>query len=89
VGDRQLSGQPEHDPFAPVAVSPRFATPLAVVGIVLAFAAALTGLAVIAGPVGMAVGLIAHLKGSRLGMPAAVLAAIGMITGMAIAMWLR
>lgn len=84
-----MSSQPDRDPFAPVPVSPRFATPLAVVAIVLAFAAALTGLAVIAGPLGMAVGLVAHLKGSRLGMPAAVLAGIGMIAGMAIAMWLR
>ena len=89
MSDQQLGGQPEGDPFAPVAVSPRFATPLAVVGIVLGLAAALTGLAAVAGPVGMAAGLIAHLKGSRLGMPAAVLAAIGMVTGMAIAMWLR
>ena len=84
-----MSSEPDRDPFAPVPVSPRFATPLAVVAIVLALVAALTGLAAVAGPLGMAVGLVAHLKGSRLGMPAAVLAGIGMVAGMAIAMWLR
>jgi len=41
------------------------------------------------GPVGMALGLIGHVKGSRYGMPAAVLAGVGMIIGMSIIMYLR
>jgi hypothetical protein len=77
------------DPFAPVEASPRFATPLAVAGFVLAFLAAFSGLAALAGPGGMAVGVVAHVKGSRLGMPAAVAAGIGMIVGFSITSWLR
>jgi hypothetical protein len=77
------------DPFAPVEASPRFATPLAVAALLLAVVAALSGLEVVAGPLGMAVGLIAHVKGSRLGMPAAVAAGIGMIVGMSVTNWLR
>jgi hypothetical protein len=82
--------EPEpHDPYAPVEASPRFATPLAVVGFALAVVAALSGLEVVAGPLGMAFGLVAHVKGSRLGMPAAVAAGIGMIVGMTVTSWLR
>jgi hypothetical protein len=82
--------EPEpNDPFAPVDASPRFATPLAVIGFVLAAVAALSGLEVIAGPLGMAVGLVAHVKGSRLGMPAAVASGLGMIVGMTVTSWLR
>jgi hypothetical protein len=77
------------DPFAPVEASPRFATPLAVGAFVLAVIAALSGLEVVAGPLGMAVGLIAHVKGSRFGMPAAVAAGLGMIVGMSVTNWLR
>jgi hypothetical protein len=77
------------DPFAPVEASPRLATPLAVVALALAVVAALSGLEVVAGPLGMAVGLIAHVKGSRLGMPAAVAAGIAMIVGMSVTNWLR
>lgn len=84
-----MAATPEHDPFAPIEASPRFATPLAVLGILLGLAAPVTGLAVILGPLGMAVGLVAHVKGSRLGMPAAIVAAIGMIVGMTITLYLR
>jgi hypothetical protein len=56
---------------------------------VLAVIAALSGLEVVAGPLGMAVGLIAHVKGSRFGMPAAVAAGLGMIVGMSVTNWLR
>lgn len=84
-----MSTAPERDPFAPVAASPRFATPLAVLGLLCGLAAAVTGLAAVLGPVGMALGLIAHVKGSRLGMPAAVVAAVGMIAGFAVVMYLR
>ena len=79
----------ERDPFAPVAASPRFATPLAVIGLLCGVAAAVTGLAAVLGPVGMAFGVVAHVKGSRLGMPAAVVAGIGMIIGFSVIMYLR
>jgi hypothetical protein len=77
------------DPFAPVEASPRFATPLAVAAFALAVVAALSGLESIAGPLGMAVGLVAHVKGSRWGMPAAVAAGIAMIIGLSVTSWLR
>jgi hypothetical protein len=79
----------ERDPFAPIEASPRFATPLAVVAILCAVAAVVLRIEAIAGPVGMAVGLIAHVKGSRLGLPAAVLAGVGMIVGMTLTLYLR
>jgi len=62
---------------------------LAVVGMVLGIAAALTGLAAVFGPVGMGLGLVAHVKGSRLGMPAAIVAGVGMIVGMSVILYLR
>jgi hypothetical protein len=77
------------DPFAPVEASPRFATPLAVVAFLLAVLAVVSRLEFVAGPLGMALGLIAHVKGSRLGMPAAVAAGIAMIVGMSVTFWLR
>ncbi len=79
----------ERDPFAPLDASPRFATPLAVVAILLAIAAVFLRVEAIAGPVGMAIGLIAHVKGSRLGLPAAILAGVGMIVGMSLTLYLR
>lgn len=79
----------EPDPFAPIEASPRFATPLAVIGFGLALAALVLRLEVVAGPLGMAVGLIAHVKGSRLGIPAAIASGVAMIAGMAISMYLR
>lgn len=88
-GQRQPDDPGAPDPFAPIDASPRFATPLAVVAMLLGVAAALTGVAVVSGPLGMACGLVAHVKGSRLGMPAAIVAAIGMIVGMSLTMYLR
>jgi hypothetical protein len=79
----------QRDPFAPVETSPRFATPLAVLSLLLAAASLVTGLAALTGPVGMAVGIVAHLKGSRLGMPAAVAAGLAMIVGFTVALYLR
>lgn len=79
----------EHDPFAPVEASPRFATPLAAFALACAVASVVLAVAPIAGPVGMGAGLIAHVKGSRLGLPAAVAAGVAMIAGMAITMYLR
>jgi len=83
-----VSRQPD-DPFAPIEASPRFALPLALIGALLGLAAIVTGLAALAGPLGMAFGLVAHVKGSRLGMPATVFAAVGMIMGMSITLFLR
>ena len=79
----------ERDPFAPVEASPRFATPLAVLALVLAALCVVSYAEAIAGPLGMALGLIAHVKGSRLGMSAAVVAGIAMIVGMSITFFLR
>lgn len=79
----------ERDPFAPIEASPRFATPLAVIAIICAIAAVFLRVEAIAGPAGMAIGLIAHVKGSRLGLPAAVLAGVGMIIGMTLTLYLR
>jgi hypothetical protein len=79
----------QRDPFAPVETSPRFATPLAVLALLLAAASLVTGLAALTGPAGMAVGIVAHLKGSRLGMPAAVAAGLAMIVGFTVALYLR
>ncbi len=81
--------QQERDPFAPVQASPRFATPLAVLALLLAAASLVTGLAPLTGPAGMAAGIVAHLKGSRLGMPAAVAAGIAMIVGFTVTLYLR
>jgi hypothetical protein len=84
-----VSDDHAHDPFAPVEASPRGATLLAALGFVAAVSAVLTGLAPVAGPVGMGLGLVAHVKGSRLGMPAAVASGIGMILGFVISFFLR
>jgi hypothetical protein len=79
---------PRPDPFAPIEASPRGRGVLVVLALVAAVAA-ITGLAPIAGPVGMALGLLAHVKGSRLGVPVAVLAGTGMILGFTVIFLLR
>lgn len=84
-----MSRVEERDPFAPIEASARFATLFAVVGAVCAVAAVVTGLAPLFGPIGMASGLIAHVKGSRYGMPVAILAGLGMIVGMSVILYLR
>jgi hypothetical protein len=90
TADPAATGAPDaRDPFAPIAASPRFATPLAVVGFLLAVLAVVSRLEFIAGPLGMAVGVVSHVKGSRLGMPAAIAAGIAMIVGMSVTFWLR
>ena len=89
MADPAARGVPERDPFAPIDASPRFATPLAVTGFVLAVLALALRLELIAGPLGMIAGLLAHVKGSRLGMPATIVAAVAMVAGMAITMYLR
>lgn len=86
---QEPDGRVPFDPFDPVEASPRLATPLAWSGLVLGVVAIVPSFAVIAGPVGIGLGLVAHVKGSRLGMPAAIIAAVGMIVGMSLLMYLR
>ena len=77
------------DPFAPIEVSPRGATALVVVAGLLGLTAVLGGLSPVTGPLGMLVGLVAHVKGHRLGMPITVAAGLMMIVGMSITLYLR
>ena len=77
------------DPFATPVASPRGAGALVVTAVALALAAPVSGLAVILGPLGMLVALVAHVKGHRLGMAAAVLAGVTTIVGMSITLYLR
>jgi hypothetical protein len=77
------------DPFAPVVASPRGRSLLVVGALVAAVLAVVGGLAPVAGPVGMGLGLLAHVKGSRFGMPVTVLAAIAMVIGFVLAFLLR
>jgi hypothetical protein len=77
------------DPFAPLDASPRGRSVLVVLAVLCAVAAATTGLAPLAGPIGMGLGLVAHVKGSRYGMPATVLAAVATVLGFSITFLLR
>jgi len=77
------------DPFAPIEASPRGATALVVAAGLLGLTAMLGGLSPVAGPLGMLVGLVAHVKGHRLGMPVTVAAGVMMILGMSITLYLR
>ena len=77
------------DPFAPVEASPRGAGLLVAVAGLLGLSALVGGLAPVAGPLGMLVGLVAHVKGHRLGMPVTVAVGLLMIVGMTITLYLR
>jgi len=77
------------DPFAPIDASPRGATALVVAAGLLGLTAMLGGLSPVTGPLGMLVGLVAHVKGHRLGMPVTVAAGVMMILGMSITLYLR
>lgn len=79
----------ERDPFAPIVASPRGALALVVLAGALSVAAVVTGLAALAGPLGMLVALVAHVKGHRAGMPMAVVAGLATIVGMTIVLYLR
>lgn len=79
----------ERDPFAPIEASPRGAALLVAFAAVLGVAALLGGLSPITGPIGMFVGLIAHVKGHRYGMPVTIAVGLMMIAGMSIALYLR
>ena len=79
----------ERDPFASIEASPRGAGLLVAIAALLALAAMLGGMSPIAGPAGMLVGLVAHVKGHRLGMPVTVAAGLAMIVGMSFTLYLR
>jgi hypothetical protein len=89
VGTAGVEGSDQRDPFAPVVASPRGAGLLVVLAALLALVAALGGASPFAGPLGLLVGLVAHVKGHRLGMPVTVVAGIAMIVGMTITLYLR
>ena len=72
----------DRDPFREPDVSPAYRRPLAIAGLVLAAVALV--LPIVAGVLGMVAGLSAHVKGDRLGFPAAWAAGIGMILGMSL-----
>lgn len=69
------------DPFATPDVPPTYRRPLAIAAFVCAVTAPWL---VVTGVLGMVLGSVAHLKGDRLGMPAAVLSGITTIVAMAL-----
>lgn len=79
----------ERDPFAPIEASPRGRTVLAVLAVLAAIAAVITDLGPVVGPLGMVLGLVAHVKGSRLGMPTTILAGVATVIGFTITFLLR
>lgn len=87
--DPTAPGAATRDPFAPIEASPRGAGVLVVLAAVLGLTAMLGGLSPVTGPLGMLVGLVAHVKGHRFGMPVTVAAGLMMIIGMTITLYLR
>jgi hypothetical protein len=79
----------ERDPFAPIEASPRGAGVLVIIAAAMGVTAMLGGLSPVTGPIGMLVGLVAHVKGHRYGMPVTVAVGIMMIVGMSITLYLR
>lgn len=77
------------DPFTPPDASPRGAGVLTVLAVACAIAAVATGLAPVAGPIGMVLGMIAHAKGGRFGFAAAVVSGIATIVGFTVVFFLR
>ena len=84
-----MAGTVERDPFAPIETSPRGAGLLVAVAGLFGLTALFGGLSPITGPLGMLVGLVAHVKGHRYGMPVTVAAGVMMIVGMSITLYLR
>jgi len=84
-----MNGSAERDPFAPIVASPRGAGLLVLVAAALGLSAMLGGLSPVTGPLGMLVGLVAHVKGHRFGMPVTVAAGLMMIVGMSFTLYLR
>ncbi|MEX2324309.1 MAG: hypothetical protein WD576_01035 [Nitriliruptoraceae bacterium] len=89
MDDSAAQPNDHRDPFVVPNASPRFATTIVVASFVFAILTVVSGLAAVTGPVGMALGLIAHVKGSRLGIPAAFVSGAVMIGAMAAMMYLR
>jgi hypothetical protein len=79
----------ERDPFAPIEASPRGAGLLVVVAGLFGLTALIGGLSPVTGPLGMLIGLVAHVKGHRYGMPVTVAVGLMMIAGMSITLYLR
>lgn len=79
----------ERDPFAPIEASPRGAGVLVAVAGLFGLAALFGGLSPVTGPLGMLVGLVAHVKGHRYGMPVTIAVGLMMIAGMSITLYLR
>jgi hypothetical protein len=73
----------EPDPYQVPAASPRGRRALTVLAFVLAVLA-IFQLPIVIGPLGMAVGLVAHVKGDRLGFVAAMVAGATTVIGMAL-----
>ncbi len=84
-----MSATTERDPFASIEASPRGAGLLVSIAALFGLAAMLGGLSPITGPIGMLVGLVAHVKGHRWGMPVTVAVGLMMIVGMTITLYLR
>jgi len=84
-----MSAKIERDPFAPIEASPRGAGILVAVAAAFGLTAMLGGLAPVTGPVGMLVGLVAHVKGHRWGMAVTVAVGLMMIVGMSFTLYLR
>ena len=84
-----MSAKTERDPFAPIEASPRGAGLLVVIAAFLGLTAMLGGLSPVTGPIGMLVGLVAHVKGHRYGMPVTVAVGLMMIVGMSFTLYLR
>ena len=84
-----MTARTERDPFAPIEASPRGAGVLVGIAALLGLTAMLGGLSPITGPAGMLVGLVAHVKGHRWGMPVTVAVGLMMIAGMSITLYLR
>ena len=85
----EADGAQVRDPFAPVEASPAGANVLVVLAAIAGLTAMLGGLSPVTGPLGMLLGLVAHVKGHRLGMPVTVAAGLMMIVGMTITLYLR
>jgi hypothetical protein len=84
-----MAATSERDPFAPIEASPRGAGLLVAVAAAMGLTALLGGLSPITGPIGMLVGLVAHVKGHRWGMPVTVAVGLMMIVGMSFTLYLR
>ena len=76
----------DHDPFVTPDIPPTARRPLALAAFVCAAAAPWLFLL---GVVGMVLGSVAHLKGDRLGMPAAVASGLTTVLGMALVFFVR